>query len=62
LRSFPYATPPLLHCIIVTCVEVLETLISAKIAENKTTAESLRNDLGLFDELEEIYALTLGQV
>jgi hypothetical protein len=52
----------LLHCIIVTCVEVLETLISAKIAENKTTAESLRNDLGLFDELEEIYALTLGQV
>jgi SulP family sulfate permease len=46
----------------VAFVSVLETLISAKIAENKTTAENLRNDLGLFDEIEEIYALTLGQI
>jgi SulP family sulfate permease len=46
----------------VAFVSVLETLISAKIAENKTTAECLRNDLGLFDENEEIGALTLGQI
>jgi SulP family sulfate permease len=46
----------------VAFVSVLETLISAKIAENKTTAESLRNDLGHFDESQETYALSLGQL
>ena len=46
----------------VAFVSVLETLISAKIAENKTTADSKRNDLGRFDDTVEIYALTLGQL
>jgi SulP family sulfate permease len=46
----------------VAFVSVLETLISAKIAENKTTAQNLRNDLGHFDESEEIYALSFGQL
>ena len=46
----------------VAFVSVLETLISAKIAENKTTTESKRNDLGRFDDTVEIYALTLGQL
>ncbi len=46
----------------VAFVSVLETLISAKIAENKTTSEGLRNDLGQFDESQETYALSLAQI
>ena len=46
----------------VAFVSILETLISAKIAENKTTAESKRNDLGRFDDTVEIYSLSFGQL
>jgi SulP family sulfate permease len=46
----------------VAFVSVLETLISAKIVEQKSASLSMRNELGPFDQDQEVYALSLGQL